>query len=616
MANTKITNPELFNLGDSTSATQLPVMTTTQRIAMNAPITTPFNIDYLVVAGGGGGGPGYQAGGGGAGGMRTSFGTGNINGGLTAVENSLTLATGTSYTVYVGAAGAAGAGSFPSANRGGTGGNSEINGTGITTITSQGGGGGASYNNYNQGGLNLQGSPGGSGGGSAPHGSQPTATGGVRVTNPIQGFDGGDSLSYTTPYYGAGGGGAGGAGGVSNGANTGLGGLGLESAITVASGSGPYYAGGGGGGSYFSTGGAPGVGGSGVGGNGGTTSPSLNAAGAGATNTGSGGGGGSNNGNVGGAGGSGVVILRYATADIASYTATGLTPTETTVGTDTILSFTTVGTGAITFTSSTPTGTISTGEMIFNSTTDKVEYWDGTKWYGITYEIIYPASLKMYLDASNTTSYPPPQTGSTWFDLTSNANNGTISGATWNPGGYFDVTGASNSGINIAGLTTQITPNGNDSTMGGWFKKDNTNWGTFWSKGAGSQYELQMAGGTGSGTAYPLRYIFYRRSGSAVGTALSTTYLSANTWYHIIGVIDWSNQAIKLYLNGSLIATNTSWSHNTSNQLLTGSIYLGRRNDNSGNLDGKVAAFRVYDEVLTASEITALFDENKSDYGY
>ena len=56
MANTKITNPELFNLGDSTSATQLPVMTTTERIAMNAPITTPFNIDYLVVAGGGGGG--------------------------------------------------------------------------------------------------------------------------------------------------------------------------------------------------------------------------------------------------------------------------------------------------------------------------------------------------------------------------------------------------------------------------------------------------------------------------------------------------------------------------------------------------------------------------------
>ena len=56
MANTKITNPELFNLGDSTSATQLPVMTTAQRIAMNAPPS--LTVDYLVVAGGGGGGGG------------------------------------------------------------------------------------------------------------------------------------------------------------------------------------------------------------------------------------------------------------------------------------------------------------------------------------------------------------------------------------------------------------------------------------------------------------------------------------------------------------------------------------------------------------------------------
>ena len=93
--------------------------------------------------------------------------------------------------------------------------------------------------------------------------------------------------------------------------------------------------------------------------------------------------------NTGGTGGSGIVILRYATADVASYTTTGITPTvdTTTVSGQTILSFTTVGTGTITFTSPTPTGTISTGEMIFNSDTDKVEYWDGTKWYGITYEV-------------------------------------------------------------------------------------------------------------------------------------------------------------------------------------------------------------------------------------
>ena len=55
-----------------------------------------------------------------------------------------------------------------------------------------------------------------------------------------------------------------------------------------------------------------------------------------------------------GSGGSGVIILRYTTSDIDSYTTTGAAPTETIVGTDTILSFTTVGTGTITFTTPIP----------------------------------------------------------------------------------------------------------------------------------------------------------------------------------------------------------------------------------------------------------------------
>ena len=601
MSNTKITNPELFNLGDSTSATQLPVMTTTQRIAMNAPPT--FNIDYLVVAGGGGGGPGYQAGGGGAGGMRTSFGTGNINGGLTAVENSLTLATGTSYTVQVGAAGAAGVGSFPSANRGGTGGDSGINGTGIAPITSQGGGGGASYNNSGQGGLNLQGSPGGSGGGSAPNGSQ-TATGGVRVTNPIQGFDGGDSLSYATPYYGAGGGGAGGAGGVSNGANTGLGGLGLESAITVASGTGPFYAGGGGGGSYYSTGGAPGVGGSGIGGNGGTTSPSLNAAGAGATNTGSGGGGGSNNGNVGGAGGSGIVILRYPTADVASYAATGITPTETTVGTDTILSFTTVGTGTITFTSSTPTGTISTGEMIFNSDTDKVEYFDGTKWYGITYEVIYPTSLNMFLKAGNTTSYPG--TGTTWFDLTSNANNGAISGASFSSldGGYFSFDG-SNDFVNTGSSTTKalpmsvemwINPGSSFSPRG--IIYSNYDSGTI----NGFFIRLETSGKFQIDCYYKPAGTYYRTLLNQTGSALPI-----NQWSQCIFTFDTSY--VKSYLNGVLdaqVGTNSQGIGFTSSFDTLLASRLG-----GDYFSGKISQARVYDVTLTQAEITALHLEGR-----
>ena len=99
----------------------------------------------------------------------------------------------------------------------------------------------------------------------------------------------------------------------------------------------------------------PGPGGSGIGGDGGGSYANIAGVGGnGVANTGSGGGGGNSGtgsaSKAGGSGGDGIVILRYATADVTGYTVTGAAPTETTDGTDTILSFTTVGTGTITFT--------------------------------------------------------------------------------------------------------------------------------------------------------------------------------------------------------------------------------------------------------------------------
>ena len=360
MANTKITNPELFNLGaNNTAATQLPVMTTTQRIAMNVVPTS--NIDYLVVAGGGAGGGGGQAGGGGAGGLRTNYG-----------GASLTLNTATAYTVTVGAGGI-GTGNGVS----GSGSNSVFDYI-TSTITSAGGGGGAIHN--------ISGADGGSGGGA---GTQQTGgSGNTPSTTPSQGNAGGSGGTYNFPYSGGGGGGYVSVG--STGGNvSGNGGTGIAyTAANSITGSALSLAGGGGGGTYSGAAGtATNGGGAGFSGTGTTAYGSPGTPGT--DNTGGGGGGTGNYqvGTIGASGGSGIVILRYPTADVASYTATGLTPTETTVGTDTVLSFTTVGTGTITFTSPTPTGTISTGEMIFNSTTDKVEYFDGTKWYGITYEV-------------------------------------------------------------------------------------------------------------------------------------------------------------------------------------------------------------------------------------
>jgi len=276
-----------------------------------------FDVDFLVIAGGGGGrgnsSGNYGGGGGGAGGYRTSYGSGNISGGSNPVEPAFRASKSTSYTVTVGGGGIGWNGSDSK----------------IDIISCAGGG----HGGYAQAAIGLFGSVGGSGGGNAETGSN------VLGSVPNQGTPGGARFG--------GGGGAGTAGsdgtdGYNINGNGGNGGNGLASSIT---GSSVTRGGGGGGGkNQTSTSGSPGSGGTGGGGNGSQNSAAQN----GTANTGGGGGG-----SVGGAngnGGSGVVILRWATADATiGATRTGLIDGGVqTDGSDSYIVFT-GGTGTITF---------------------------------------------------------------------------------------------------------------------------------------------------------------------------------------------------------------------------------------------------------------------------
>jgi len=267
-------------------------------------LETPQLVDaeYLVVAGGGSGGAGDGAGGG-AGGYLTNYGA-----------TAITLSPGEVYTATVGAGGNGVPGPFGggSKQRGNPGSDSVLSGTGISTVTSIGGGGGGSS-------IPAPGSTGldgGSGGGAGAGGIAGSGTA-------PQGFDGGSNN--------------GGGGGASEAGTTGTapgdrgGGDGLQNAIT---GSSVYYAGGGGG--------APGPGPGGLGGgtDGATTSPNDSASSPANTGGGSGG----VNDYTSGNGGSGVVILRVATADYSG-TTTG-SPTVSVDGTDTVIKFT--GSGSYT----------------------------------------------------------------------------------------------------------------------------------------------------------------------------------------------------------------------------------------------------------------------------
>jgi len=229
-----------------------------------------INVSILVVAGGGAGGGG--GGGGGAGGLT--------------YDGSFIVSAG-DYSVVVGSGGSA-SGSIQTT--GGNGGTSSF-----STISTTGGGGG--------GGQDDDGIDGGSGGGAGFSGAG-GQVGGDGVVG--QGNDGG--LNFQDNPFGSGGGG--GAGAAGDNADTNKGGDGGDGLSYSINGSSIYYAGGGGGGSNSASSSSGGTGGGGDGGNSPTT---------GSPNSG-GGGGGSVGNNLAKDGGSGIIIIRYLTPEIITVT--------------------------------------------------------------------------------------------------------------------------------------------------------------------------------------------------------------------------------------------------------------------------------------------------------
>jgi hypothetical protein len=274
-------------------------------VALSPP---PYSVDFLVIAGGGGGGTG-GGGGAGGGGYRSSNATYGNSGGGASAESSLTFNSGVVYTITVGAGGTAtNVNNTPSNN----GSSSSISGSDITTITSSGGGGGGRGGN-GVGTTSSAGASSATGGGGGGYDGGVSRAGGSGTSG--QGYAGG-SGNANDPYYGGGGGGGSGSAG-GNGSSSAGGTAGAGTASTITGSSVTRSAGTAGSGATGSTGSA------------------------GTANTGNGGGA-SPNGVSGATGGSGVVILRMPTASYSS-TTTG-SPTVSTSGSDTILTYTGSGT--------------------------------------------------------------------------------------------------------------------------------------------------------------------------------------------------------------------------------------------------------------------------------
>jgi hypothetical protein len=599
MAITKVTIPDLIDL--PTTISSVETNTDGVVLAKGSTIAQNLTVDYLVIAGGGGGG-GNNSGGGGAGGYLTSYDS-DPSGDNSATLTALSLSTGTNYDVTVGAGGA-GVASGISGQNGGIGLNSEISGSGITTLTANGGGCGRASGGAAPGDVN-----GGSGGGGGygPSASWPGGDG-----TALQGGDGADGIGGS-PYNGGGGGGAYGDTTSINGAN------GLVSTIDGGT---TTRAGGGGGGQDPNS---PSSGGTGGGGAGGTQSYN---GGVGTVNTGSGGGGGGyTTGSSGGAGGSGIIILRYPNIFTATYTDVtgGAAGTETAIGTSDKYIIITAGTGTVTFSGTPTTGRpvtggsyiLEDGEFRYNTTDKKVEYYDGANWFTLTSTMAVP-------QAGTTGVCNYPTTATALYQLESNITDtcGTAT-ALWSGTPAYSTSikkyGTASAGLFTGGASGNYIDSGVDPDS-------STSWSvSFWMYRTNTGNFNYAFGtlSTNAGAADGLILGFYNSGSSGKFDVLwrsgtTTTFRSQggttiqDTWTNIIITHDSSGSgSTAYYKNGTLVTPNATYSNPFAGTQTSASnfIFGSAGKFPSERLDGYIDQIRIFPSALTAAQVTALYEE-------
>ena len=218
--------------------------------------------------------------------------------------------------------------------------------------------------------------------------------------------------------------------------------------------------------------------------------------------------------------------------------------------------------------------------------------------------------LVLYLDAANSKSYVSGS--STWFDLSGNNNSGSLNNtptfSTDAKGSIlFDGTNesVSRASINVSYLTIDV-----------WAK-----WTQFFS----DPFEHALVSNSESDTGLPISgYMLYQATGAPYnrvkafvhGTSLtdltSVSTLSTGVWYNVTFTYDGS--ATRLYLNGSI---------DTGSNAAVGTIaaspanfIIGRAyNIYSSLFNGNIASVKLYNRVLSATEILNNYNVTKKRFG-
>ena len=216
------------------------------------------------------------------------------------------------------------------------------------------------------------------------------------------------------------------------------------------------------------------------------------------------------------------------------------------------------------------------------------------------------SGLVLNLDASNAASYPG--SGTTWTDLSSSSNSGTLTnGPTYSSSNGGSIVFDGSNDI-VSSFSTQISGTGS-KTISSWIKLNTTSRAGI----AGTRSLAEWGWGFTANRSGVGTLDFYDTRGSSLSAAAG---LGTNIWYHVTVTYD-DSRMVTLYVNGSQVAISSTPFAALNASSFTGVI--GNEDEYTNPFyhpfRGSIAQVAIYNRALTAVEVLENYNALRPRFG-
>jgi len=258
-----------------------------------------------------------------------------------------------------------------------------------------------------------------------------------------------------------------------------------------------------------------------------------------------------------------------------------------------------------------PSSNLNAGEFRFNTTTGYVEYYDGSTWQQIADEYITGQPSTCICNYPTTATSLYQLQGPTVTDTCGNYPGTIFGGVGFTSGKFGNALNLTTSSTYVELQTFPDSWCQNPCSLSVWVNMRTLTAG--WSNGsyifsADGDWRLQFTNDASYGITFGKWNSTYGNNGN---NELKSAVPSVDTWYHVVVTDNQANDAtgnLKLYINGVLTDSQIGYA---GSRTFAASDYasIGASGEGRTGIDGQIDQLRLFPSVLTATQVTELYNE-------